>query len=170
MSAEAAKLSFVMAITQMLSIDETASVLSVHPQTVRSMIKRGELAAVKVARHWRISERVLDQITTAPNEKRAAPPIEASTPQTRAAAILAALDGTDMKRRNAAIIQLARSDAQTTQIVTDAAAAAVEAWDGPEDDWSDWQNAGGAPYFPEEAPDYLDGLYRADKADQKENV
>ena len=126
--------------------------------------------AVKVARHWRVSERVLDQITTAPNEKTVTRPTEASTPETRAAAILAALDGTDMKRRNAAIIQLAKSDAQTAQIVTDAAAKAVEDYDGPEDDFSDWQAIGGKPRFSEEAPDYLDGLYRADKADQKENA
>ena len=168
MSATADKLSFVMATTQMLSIDETASLLSVHPQTVRSMIKRGELAAVKVARHWRISERVLEQITTAPGEAatRSTP---TGTPETRAAALLAALDGDDMTRRNAAIVELARADAATSAIVETAAARAVEEWDGEEDDFSQWQNVDLKPHFPEEAPDFLDGLYRADKHTDEAN-
>lgn len=147
----------------MLSIDETASVLSVHPQTVRAMIKRGELKAVKVARHWRVSERVIEQITTAPHEQATPISPEASTPQTRASALLAALDGDDMTRRNAAIVELARSDAATSAIVEAAAARAVAEWDGEEDDFSQWRNVDLKPHFPHEAPDFLDGLYRADK-------
>lgn len=55
----------------MLSVDAAAAVLAVHPQTVRAMIKRGDLAAVRVARHWRISERTLNELTGAPNRRYA---------------------------------------------------------------------------------------------------
>jgi len=43
----------------MLTVDEAAGALAVHPQTVRRMIKRGELAAIKVARHWRVPQAAL---------------------------------------------------------------------------------------------------------------
>lgn len=58
-----------MAPFQMLSIEEAATALSVHPQTVRKLIKRGELAAIKVARHWRVSENVLTEFATATRPK-----------------------------------------------------------------------------------------------------
>ena len=159
----------------LLTLEQAATRLQLHRDTVRRQLKRGQLRGVKRGRVWRVPESALDEATpvaatAVPAGAETMPRDGTSTPQTRAAAILAALDGDDMKRRNAAIIQLAKSDAQTARIVTDAAAAAVEAWDGPEDDWGDWQNAGGAPHFPEEAPDYLDGLYHADKAEQKESV
>ena len=89
----------------------------------------------------------------------------AATPEERAAAILAALDSGNMTRRNAAIVELARSDAATSAIVEAAAARAVEEYDGPEDDLSAWRNIDLKPHFPEEAPDYLEGLYRADDAE-----
>ena len=74
-----------------------------------------------------------------------------------------------MKRRNAAIIELARADAATNAIVDAAVAKAVEEWDGPEDDFSAWQNVDLKPHFPDEAPDYLDGLVRADKKPRNES-
>lgn len=51
---------------QMLTVDQAASALAVHPETVRRMIKRGEIAAVKVARRWRINSNELQKIATAP--------------------------------------------------------------------------------------------------------
>ena len=156
----------------LLTIEQAATRLQLHRDTVRRHIKRGELRAFKRGRVWRVPETALDEVTKVPDVavNGATMPREASTPETRAAAILAALDGTDMKRRNAAIIQLAKSDAKTAQIVTDAAAKAVEDYDGPEDDLSAWRNVDLKPHFPEEAPDYLDGLYRADQADEKETA
>ncbi len=48
--------------TQMLTVFEAAAVLSLHPDTVRRMINRGDLAAVKVGRHWRVPSSVLDKL------------------------------------------------------------------------------------------------------------
>ena len=142
----------------LLTVEQAAERLQLHPETVRRQLKRGELRAIKRGRVWRVPESALME-----NAPKAA---VISTPQTRAAAILAAFDSGDMKRRNAAIIELARSDAATNAIVDAAAARAVEEWDGPEDDFSAWQNVDLKPHFPDEAPDYLDGLVRADKAPQ----
>lgn len=38
-----------------LTVDEAANVLGVHSNTVRNVIKSGELAARKVGREWRIA-------------------------------------------------------------------------------------------------------------------
>ena len=38
----------------LLTVDEAAIELRVHPATVRRMIKRGEIAAVRVGRLWRV--------------------------------------------------------------------------------------------------------------------
>jgi excisionase family DNA binding protein len=43
----------------MLGVEDAARFLAVHPETIRRMIKRGELAAVKVARHWKVPEAAL---------------------------------------------------------------------------------------------------------------
>ena len=145
----------------LLTVEQAAERLQLHPETVRRQLKRGELRAIKRGRVWRVPESALGEDTP-----KAA---EISTPQTRAAAILAAFDSGDMKRRNAAIIELARADAATGAIVDAAAAKAVEEWDGPEDDFSAWQNVDLGPHFPDEAPDYLNGLVRADKKPPNES-
>ena len=145
----------------LLTVEQAAERLQLHPETVRRQLKRGELRAIKRGRVWRVPESALGEDTP-----KAA---EISTPQTRAAAILAAFDSGDMKRRNAAIIELARADAATNAIVDAAVAKAVEEYDGPEDDFSAWQNVDLKPHFPDEAPDYLDGLVRADKKPRNES-
>ena len=143
----------------LLTVEQAAERLQLHPETVRRQLKRGELRAIKRGRVWRVPESALSETT---------PHVTASTPQTRAAAILAAFDSGDMKRRNAAIIELARADAATSAIV-DAAAKAVEEWDGPEDDFSAWRNVDLGPHFPDEPPDYLDELVRADETPRNES-
>lgn len=144
----------------LLTLEQAATRLQLHRDTVRRQLKRGQLRGVKRGRVWRVPESALEEAS--PVAAPTVPP--ASTPETRAAAIQAALRSGDAKRRNAAIIQLTKSDARTVEIVTDAAARAVEEWDGPEDDLSQWRNVDLKPHFPEEAPDYLNGLYRADDA------
>lgn len=39
---------------QLVSVQEAAARLQVHPATVRRMIRRGELSAVKVGKLWRL--------------------------------------------------------------------------------------------------------------------
>lgn len=90
------------------------------------------------------------------------------TPQEQAQAVLDALQSGDKERRNAAIIQLAHADEETSQIIEEAAARAVEEWQGEEDDLSEWRALDAEPFhFPEEAPDFLTGLYRHKKGDEE---
>lgn len=174
----------------LLTVEQAAARLQLAPFTVRQQLKRGALRGIKRGRVWRIPESALMEPSAKPAREwkqaadELAPVYEASiasggeltaisqgdTPQARAEAILAALHSGDKARRNAAIIRLAKSDEQTVEIVTEAAARAVEEWDGPDDDFADWRALDSEPFhFPEEAPDYLNGLYRADKA-EKEDV
>ena len=140
----------------LLTVEQAAERLQLHPETVRRQLKRGELRAIKRGRVWRVPESALTEVTAI-----------VSTPQTRALEILAALDSGDMKRRNAAIVELAQSDAPTSEIVEAAAAKAVEEYDGPDDDFADWRALDGEPFhFPEEAPYYLDKLTTFDNAPQ----
>lgn len=143
----------------LLTVEEFASRTHQHAQTVRRQIRRGAVPTVRTGRKYLIPESAAAPTYAAPPSKDEASAKD--TPQARAEAILAALESGDKERRNAAIIQLASSDEQTVEIVTEAAARAVEAWNGPEDDLSDWRALDGEPFhFPEESPDFLSGLYR----------
>jgi len=95
-------------------------------------------------------------------------PAESDEPQTRAEAILAGLHSDHAPTRNAAIIALSHADEETSRIVEEAAARAVEEWQGEEDDLSDWRALDAEPFrFPEEAPDFLTGLYRSDAKEEE---
>ncbi len=45
-----------------LTVEEAAQVLTLHPETVRRMIRRGELGAVKVARRLRVPQSALEAL------------------------------------------------------------------------------------------------------------
>lgn len=47
---------------QMLTVAEAARALVVHPETIRRMIGRHELEAVKIARAWKIPMSALERI------------------------------------------------------------------------------------------------------------
>jgi excisionase family DNA binding protein len=52
------------------NISTTAKRIAAHPETVRRMIRRGDLPATKIGKQWRVSERAmqkyLDQRATLP--------------------------------------------------------------------------------------------------------
>lgn len=77
------------------------------------------------------------------------------TPQDRAASILAGLQSGNSRQRTEAILTLARSDAETRALVEHEVEESVAAYDGPEDDLSDWRTLDGEPFqFPEEPADF----------------
>lgn len=47
---------------QVYSIEDAARALKVHPDTIRRMIKRGELQAHRVGRQYRIRQSEIDRI------------------------------------------------------------------------------------------------------------
>jgi excisionase family DNA binding protein len=49
----------------LFSINTAATRLDCHPETLRRIIRRGELAAVKVGKHWRVRETDLDAFLNA---------------------------------------------------------------------------------------------------------
>ena len=60
-----------MAVPRLLTIEEVVGRLSLHPDTVRRYIRRGDLPAVKFGRVWRVSEEDLRAFI---EERRSAPP------------------------------------------------------------------------------------------------
>jgi excisionase family DNA binding protein len=53
----------------MLTIDELATRLNVHRNTIRSLIKKGEISAIKVGTQYRIPEHEYDRFVTASRVK-----------------------------------------------------------------------------------------------------
>ena len=49
-----------------VSVDDAAELLSVHPTTLRRMLRRGELPAIRVGKLWRID---IDAVTAPTTQK-----------------------------------------------------------------------------------------------------
>ncbi len=124
----------------LLTVEQAAERLQLHPETVRRQLKRGELRAIKRGRVWRVPESALGEATP-------------DTPQTRAARILAEFRSGDLTRRNAAIVELARADAATNAIVDAEVSREVAAYDGPDDDFADWHALDGEPFHDDDNDD-----------------
>ncbi len=58
----------------LFSINTAAARLDCHPETLRRIIRRGELAATKIGRDWRVSERAMQEYL----DKRATLPPDAA--------------------------------------------------------------------------------------------
>lgn len=62
---------------QLFTTDEAAELLKVHPETVRNWIRRGDLVAIKVGRHWRVKrvdlERIAERGTGEPGQVKVQP-------------------------------------------------------------------------------------------------
>ena len=48
-------------LSLVMTIDQVAEYLSLHPLTVRRLAREGEIPAFKVGRQWRVKRQLLDQ-------------------------------------------------------------------------------------------------------------
>ncbi len=143
-----------------LTVPELATLADLHPLTIRRAIAAGELKAANGGgrSHYRISRAdaeawwrgrgggsLLDDVATV------------ETPEDKAADILAAFRSGDLARRNAAIVELARSDAATSAIVDAEVSREVEAYDGDDDDFADWHALDGEPFHDDDADEQAAG-------------
>jgi excisionase family DNA binding protein len=48
----------------MMSIEEVAEYIQLHPLTVRRLARDGEIPALKIGRQWRIKRELLDEFVT----------------------------------------------------------------------------------------------------------
>lgn len=156
-------------IEHLLTVPEAARALRVTPWTLRKWLNEGTLQGVRPrpGGRWRVPQSALDRIAQTRGATKSGEAATGSqgadTPQARATAILEEMRSGDMTRRNAAIVRLAGCDEVTYELVQEAAEAAEAAYDGPQDDMSDWRALDGEPFqFPEEPADYLEGLYRSE--------
>jgi excisionase family DNA binding protein len=151
----------------LLTVEMAAEYLHCHPETVRRMIRRGELKAIKFRHFWRVPLEVLRRVENVVLDAPAHTPNK-STPaasdtgqnfteeldamrEKHTTAILAGLTSDDPHRRNAAILALSQADAQTRALVEAEVAHGMAEYSGAEDDWSDWRALDAEPFhFPEE--------------------
>lgn len=73
---------------QMLTVEEAARVMGVHPRTVTRMIDRGELEANKVGRVWRIAPQAINALTGQPVVKNGEHGTEVNEARRLAVAVL----------------------------------------------------------------------------------
>ena len=66
---------------QLLETDQVAEKLSVNPQTVRRLAKRGEIIAIKIGNDWRFEESDIDAFIA---ERKAKAIAEIKARQTKA--------------------------------------------------------------------------------------
>jgi excisionase family DNA binding protein len=123
----------------LLTVDQAATRLQLHPITIRRQIKRGEIRVIRKGRAVRIPESAIMENT----------PLVAGT-QAKADAIINGLKNPDYRARNAAIVSLSQADAPTRDRVEEIVTRELE--NIPDDaDFSDWRALDGEPFhFPEE--------------------
>lgn len=101
----------------LLTIEQAATRLQLHPETVRRQIKRGLMRAVKRGRVWRVPESALEEV---------APP--AATATTDAESIWQQMTSGKKGDHNAAIMKMAAAPAAVRAIIAARSAEAATAY------------------------------------------
>lgn len=139
-----------------LTVTQLAIAANVTPQTIRRAIASGNLRAAQSGEHghFRISRTEAQEWWR--NRGGGAlwdGPMYCNTPQERAEKILQDLANPNSMVRNSAIVALAHADEETSEIVEAEVIREVAAYDGPEDDLSDWRALDTEPFrLPDEEP------------------
>jgi excisionase family DNA binding protein len=112
----------------LLTIEQAATRLQLHPETVRRQIKRGLMRAVKRGRVWRVPESALEEVApvaaAAPTEAQAA----ATMPQASAEMIWREMISGDAQRHNDALRTLFAAPDEVRAIITRRSAEAATAY------------------------------------------
>ena len=58
---------------QMMTVDEVAAYLQLHPLTVRRLAREGSIPAFKIGRQWRVKRALLDQWISEQSTQKAEP-------------------------------------------------------------------------------------------------
>lgn len=126
---------------QFLTVEEAASLLRVHPITVRRQLRSGALRGIKTGKLWRVAQSALN-----------APPA-VPAPQEAAEAIWRDMTGGDDQKRDAALSVLTYAPQSVQEIVAQRSGqAAAEFYASPEgqaewEDLADWRALDGEPFL-----------------------
>ena len=148
----------------LLTVEQAATRLQLHPETVRRQLKRGEMRGIKRGRVWRVPESALGEV--APTTQTP----DTTQTQEQAEAIWAQMTSEQAGEHNAAILALAAAPAPVRAIVmARSAAAAAEFYATPEGEaeLADWRTLDGEP-FHDDGGDYYteeeEAQFRAERA------
>lgn len=128
---------------QFLTVEQAASLLKVHPITIRRHLRSGTLRGMKSGKLWRVAESAL----TVPLART-----DTVTPQGEADSIWNDMTGGDDRKRSAAIKTLAFASEAVSQIVlARSAAVAAVYYASPEgqEEWeelAEWRALDSEPY------------------------
>ena len=147
----------------LLTVEQAATRLQLHPETVRRQLKRGEMRGVKRGRVWRVPESALQEAVPATDQD--------ATTQQQAEAIWAQMISQEPGSHNAALQRLfAAPDEVRAIVMARSGEAAAEYYATPEGeaelaDWralSDPVHDEGGDYYSEEE----EAQFRAQRAAQ----
>ncbi len=111
----------------LLTIEQAAARLQLHPETVRRQIKRGLMRAVKRGRVWRVPESALEEAAPTPATPPTVTPAPA-TPQADAESIWREMSSGDAQRQNDALRTLFAAPDDARAIITRRSAVAAAAY------------------------------------------
>ena len=149
----------------LLTIEQAATRLQLHRDTVRRQIKRGALRAVKRGRVWRVPESALEEVIQAPEVTPGIPTTQTSGAHSITATLLEAdalwRDMTSERPRshNAAIIALAQAPAAVRALITGRSAEAAALYYATaegEAELADWRALDGEPFHDDDGSYYSD--------------
>jgi len=120
----------------LLTVDQAAERLQLHPVTVRRQIERGQIRAIRKGRAVRVPESALTEN---------APSLRPSGREREINALMADFGSGDVRRRGAAIVRLFESDEETRAQAMAAIADKIK--DVPDTaDFSAWAALDGEPW------------------------
>jgi excisionase family DNA binding protein len=155
----------------LLTIEQAAERLQLHPASVRRQVRAGLLRAIKRGRQWRVPASALYE--SAPCSDRAAKPPAPEVIQ--ANSIWAEMKSRDATRRNKALMVLFRAPAAVQAIVMQRSAdAAARYYATPEGEaeLADWRALDGEPFHDDEGDYYTkeeEAEFRAEREAARAN-
>ncbi len=142
----------------LLTVEQAAQRLQIHPTSVRRQLQRGRLRGVKRGNLWRVPESALLENTPPPTSSPV--PVEsARAAQQIADAIWRDMNGGDEARRDGAIIALGQApEAARAIVMRRSGEVAARYYATPEGaaELADWRAQGGEPFHDDGADYYSD--------------
>ena len=138
---------------QFLTVAEVASVLRVHPITVRRQLRSGVLRGIKTGKLWRVAQSALNVPPAATDAH------SADDALSQADALWRDITGGDDQKRGAALKKLAYASDEVSAIVLQRSGeVAAEFYASPEgqaewEDQADWRALDSEPVFDDEEED-----------------
>lgn len=157
----------------LLTVEQVADRLQLHPDSVRRQLKRGAMRGIKRGSRWRVPESAVEESTPLELQRAYTRPRSPDAPiKSDAEMLWRAMTSGDPKRHNAALRTLFAAPEQVRAIIAQRsaqAAAAYYATPEGEAELADWRALDGE-LFEDDAGDYYSAEEEAQFAAQRDAI